>query len=262
MVYVLGIDIGSGFSKAVVCAGSTILSHAIMPSGGSYKETAGKVVHEALTKASLSFQDISYAVATGYGAATVDFCDESVTDISCHATGVHHLFPSVRTVIDIGAQFSKVMRLDEAGRVANFILNEKCAGGSGKFLQVIVRMLHVDLEEIGELSLTARKPVEFTTGCAVFAESEAVSRVAEGALVEDILAGIHKAMAAKIVNLVVRTGLIKDCAVTGGGAKDIGLVKTLEAELGTGVFVPDEPQITAAYGAALFAGKRVSLPTE
>jgi predicted CoA-substrate-specific enzyme activase len=261
MVHVLGIDIGSGFSKAVVCAGSTILSHAIMPSGGNYKETAGKVVHEALTKASLSFQDISYAVATGYGAATVDFFDESVTDISCHATGVHHLFPSVRTVIDIGAQFSKVMRLDEAGRVANFILNEKCAGGSGKFLQVIARMLHVDLEEIGELSLRARKPVEFTTGCAVFAESEAVSRVAEGAVVEDILAGIHKAMAAKIVNLVVRTGLIKDCAVTGGGAKDIGLVRTLEAELGTGVFVPDEPQITAAYGAALFAGKRVSLPT-
>lgn len=257
-MYVLGVDIGSGFSKAVVCAGSAVQAYAIMPSGGSYKETAGKVVHEALTKAGLSFQDISNAVATGYGAATVDFCDESVTDISCHSAGVHHLFPSVRTVIDIGAQFSKVMRLDEAGRVANFILNEKCAGGSGKFLQLIARMLHVDLEEIGELSLRARNPVEFTTGCAVFAEAEAVSRVAEGALVEDILAGIHRAMAAKIVNLVVRTGLIKDCAVTGGGAKDIGLVETLEAELGTDVFVPEEPRITAAYGAALFAGKRAS----
>ena len=254
----LGVDIGSGFSKAVVCAGSVVRAYAIMPSGGNYKETGGKVVHEALTNAGLSFKDISYSVATGYGAATLDLCDESVTDISCHAAGVYHLFPSVRTVIDIGAQFSKVMRLDETGRVANFILNEKCAGGSGKFLQLIARMLHVDLEEIGELSLRARKPVEFTTGCAVFAESEAVSRVAEGALVEDILAGIHKAMASKIVNLVVRAGLVKDCAVTGGGAKDIGLVKTLEAELGTEVFVPDEPQITAAYGAALLAAKSVS----
>ena len=259
MAYTLGIDIGSGFSKAVICEDGLIRSYAIAPSGGDYRETAGKVVEEALDKIHLSSGDISNTFATGYGASMVGLSDRTATDISCHAAGVYHLFPSARTVIDIGAQFSKAIRLDDAGRTTNFLLNEKCAGGSGKFLQVIARMLHVDLEEIGELSLRARKPVEFTTGCAVFAESEAVSRVAEGALVEDILAGIHKAMASKIVNLVVRAGLVKDCAVTGGGAKDIGLVKTLEAELGTEVFVPDEPQITAAYGAALVAMQRTAL---
>jgi predicted CoA-substrate-specific enzyme activase len=254
----LGVDIGSGFSKAVVCADGTILGHAVMPSGGSYRETARQVAAEALKKADLAFDDISYGVATGYGASTMDLCDQTATDISCQARGTHSLFPQVRTVIDIGAQFSKVIKVDDEGRVTHFILNEKCAGGSGKFLQVIARLLHIEFDRIGPLSLESQKPVEFTTGCAVFAESEAVSRIAEGACKEDILAGIHKAMASKIVNLVVRSGLVKECAVTGGGARDIGLVKTLEAELGTAILVPDQPQITAAYGAALVAAVKAS----
>jgi predicted CoA-substrate-specific enzyme activase len=157
-------------------------------------------------------------------------------------------------VVDIGNQFSKAIKLDEAGRVANFVLNEKCAGGSGKFLQLIARILRVRVEEIGALSLRSTKPVDFTTGCAVFAESEAVSRIAEGALPEDILAGVHKAMASKIANLVVRIGLVEACVVTGGGALDIGLVRTVETELGTKVLVPAKPQISAALGAALLGG--------
>jgi (R)-2-hydroxyacyl-CoA dehydratese activating ATPase len=249
--YTLGIDIGSGFSKAVVCRDDTVRSYAVVPSAGNYQETARKVADMALNEIGLSMSDISSTVATGYGSSMVAFAGQSVTDISCHAAGVHHLFPSVRTVIEIGAQFSKAIRADEAGKVTNFVLNEKCAGGSGKFLQVIARILHIGVQEIGELSLKSVKPVEFTTGCAVFAESEAVSRIAEGASPGDILAGVHKAMAAKIVNLVVRVGLAKDCAVTGGGAKDSGLVKAIEAELGTTVLVPEEPQITAALGAAL-----------
>ncbi len=169
--------------------------------------------------------------------------------LSC--CGVRHSFPSARTVIDIGNQFSKAIKLDEGGKIANFVLNEKCAGGSGKFLQVIARILRMGVEEIGEMSLRSTKPVDFTTGCAVFAESEAVSRIAEGASPADILAGVHKAMASKIVNLVVRVGLFETCVVTGGGALDIGLVRTIEAELGTKVFVPGTPQISAALGAAL-----------
>jgi predicted CoA-substrate-specific enzyme activase len=256
-VNTLGLDIGSGFSKAVVLEDKALCAYAVMPSGGNYKETARKIADDALAKCRLSLTDISCTFSTGYGASVVDFADQSITDISCHAFAINHLFPTVRTVVDIGTQFSKAIRVDESGKVTNFVLNEKCAGGSGKFLQLISRILHVNLDEIGELSLKARKPVEFTTGCAVFAESEAISRVAEGAPIEDILAGIHKAMASKIVNLVVRAGLVHDCAVTGGGAKDIGLVRSLEAELGTKVFVPDEPQITAAYGAALFAAGRL-----
>jgi len=197
--------------------------------------------------------DIAFTRATGYGSGAVDFADETATDIACHAVGVHRLFPQARTVIDIGAQFSKAIRVDSAGRITNFVLNEKCAGGSGRFLQVIARMLHMTLEEIGEVSLGSKSPVEFTTGCAVFAESEAVSRIAEGALPADILAGVHKAIASKIANLVTRVGLVPTCAVTGGGAKDRGLVRTLEAELGSEIVVPEEPQITAALGATLLA---------
>jgi (R)-2-hydroxyacyl-CoA dehydratese activating ATPase len=257
MAYVLGVDIGSAFSKAVVCKDKAVRSYTIMPSGGNYKETAWKAAELALGKAALSFSDISYTIATGYGATTVDFADQSVTDISCHAAGVHQLFPRVRTLIDIGAQFSKAIRLNDAGKVINFLLNEKCAGGSGKFLHVIARILHMNIEEIGELSLKSHNPVEFTTGCAVFAESEAVSRIAEGALPSDILGGVHKAMASKIINLVVRLGIAQDCAITGGGAKDTGLVSTIETELGASIVVPREPRITAAFGAAIFAADNI-----
>ncbi len=253
MAFVLGIDVGSGYSKAVVLEGNEIRSYAVLPSGGDYRAAARSAAETALQKAGLSMDDIARTVAAGYGGNMSDLADQTSTDISCHAAGVHHLFPSVRTVMDIGAQYSRAIRLDNDGRIANFIMNEKCAGGSGKFLQVAARILRMNVSDIGELSLTAVKPVEFTTGCAVFAESEAVSRISEGASPADILAGIHNAMASKIVTLVTRVGLTPDCAVTGGGAKDIGLVKAIEAELGTMVFVPDEPQITAALGAAIIA---------
>lgn len=257
MAFVLGIDVGSGYSKAVVMEpeGKEMRSYAIMPSGGDYREAGRAIAQATLQKAGLTLNDIARTVAAGYGGNMVDFADQTSTDISCHAAGLYYLFPSVRTVMDVGAQYSRAIRLDNNGKIANFIMNEKCAGGSGKFLQVAARILHINVADIGELSLTAVKPVEFTTGCAVFAESEAVSRISEGASPADILAGIHKAMASKIVTLVTRVGLTPDCAVTGGGAKDLGLVKAIEAELGTGVFVPEEPQITAALGAALIAAE-------
>jgi (R)-2-hydroxyacyl-CoA dehydratese activating ATPase len=254
MACVLGIDVGSSFSKAVVCENGRERSYAIAPSGGDYKGAVKSVVEDALKAAGLSMDHISRTVATGYGAAMADFADQTFTDISCHGAGIHHLFPSVKTVIDVGAQFSKAIGINEAGKVTNFVMNEKCAGGSGKFLHVIARILHITIDEIGPLSLTAVRPVEFTTGCAVFAESEAVSRIAEGYLAGDILAGVHKAMASKIVNLVTRLGLATDCAVTGGGAKDLGLVRAIETELGVKVMVPPEPRISAALGAALLAG--------
>jgi predicted CoA-substrate-specific enzyme activase len=251
MQYALGIDLGSSFAKAAVFGEGTLLSYAVMPSGGNFAATARKVAMSAAEKAAVSDKDLSITIATGWGAAAIDFADRTVADISCHATGIYHLFPSARTVIDIGSQFSRAIKLDNNGRVSNFVQNEKCAGGSGKFLQVIARILHMSLDDIGALSLESANPVEFTTGCAVFAESEAVSRIAEGASPADILAGVHKAMSAKIANLSVRLGLMQDVAVTGGGAMDIGLVQTLEAELGVKALVPQEPQISAALGAAV-----------
>ncbi len=253
MGYALGIDIGSSFSKAALIEGGKLLSCAIIPSGGSFAEVAKKVSRAAMEKAAISDADIAATIATGYGASAVDSADRTVADISCHAAGIRHLFPSARMVMDIGSQFCRAMKLDDGGKVVNFVQNEKCAGGSGKFLQVIARILHMKIEEVGDLSLKATNPVKFTTGCAVFAESEAVSRIAEGASPADILAGVHMAMSAKIINLVTRLGLVQDCAVTGGGAKDIGLIKILEGELGVKVLVPEEPRISAAAGAALLA---------
>ncbi len=251
MKYALGIDAGSSFAKAAVLGEGRLLSCAVIPARGNYADAARRVSETAIEKAGLLRKDISTTVATGWGAGAVDFADRTVADISCHAAGIFHFFPSARTVVDIGSQFSRAIKLADDGRVMNFVQNEKCAGGSGKFLQVIARILHMNVADIGALSLESANPVEFTTGCAVFAESEAVSRIAEGASPADILAGVHKAMAAKIVNLIVRLGPAPDCAVTGGGAKDIGLVRTLETELGAKILVPEEPQVSAAVGAAI-----------
>jgi predicted CoA-substrate-specific enzyme activase len=252
MKYSLGIDVGSSFAKAVVLRDHTLVSHATLPSGGNYADAARKVAAAAMEKAAISERDIATTIATGYGAAAVASADRTVADISCQAAGISYLFPSVRTAVDIGSQFCRAIKL-ENGRALNFIQNEKCASGSGKFLQVIARILHMSVADIGPLSLQSTNPVQFTTGCAVFAESEAVSRIAEGATPADILAGVHKAMSAKIVNLTIRLGLAQDCAVTGGGAKDMGLVRTLESELAVKLLVPEEPWITAALGAALLA---------
>jgi len=256
--YFVGVDIGSVFFKAAVVAGSKLVSYHIIPSGGNYKLAAGEVVTGALTKAKLSWEDIISTVATGYGGSNVSFASQLITDVSCQSRGAFHLFPSARTVIDIGGQFSRVIKLDGRGRATAFLMSEKCAGGSGRFLQIIAHVLQIDLEEIGLLSLKSKKKINFNTGCAVFAETEAVSRIAEGATTEDILAGVHGALAAKIQNLVERLGIEPDCALVGGGAKDIGLVKSIREGLGRSLLVPEEPQIVAALGAALLAEEKAA----
>ncbi|MFC1932209.1 acyl-CoA dehydratase activase [Chloroflexota bacterium] len=256
MLYFAGVDIGSAFSKATIVAESKLISYHIIPSGGNYKLAADEVVRETLTKASLSFGDIAYTVATGYGGSNASFSNQLITDISCQSRGIFHLFPSVRTVVDIGGQFSRVIKLDDSGRATAFLLSEKCASGSGRFLQIIAHVLQIDLKEIGPLSLKSKKKINFNTGCAVFAETEAVSRVAEGTATEDILAGVHGALAAKIQNLLERLGIEQDLALVGGGAKDIGLVRSIGETLGINPVVPEEPQIVAALGAALIAEEK------
>jgi predicted CoA-substrate-specific enzyme activase len=258
MTYAIGIDIGSAFSKAVIISGGEIVSHHVMPSGGNYKLTAGAVLKKALEKAKISLKDADYTVATGYGAANVTSANELVSDLSCQGRGVNYLFHGARTVIDIGGQFTRVFRVNDRGKVTSFLQSEKCAAGSGRFLQVIARVLQIDLKDIGELSLKSKNRVDFNTGCAVFAESEAISRVAEGTLKEDILAGLHRTLAAKIRSMVERVGLEPDCAVVGGGAKDIGLVKSIEESLGQKLLLPEEPQIVAALGAALLAEEKAT----
>ncbi|RLB27996.1 MAG: 2-hydroxyglutaryl-CoA dehydratase, partial [Deltaproteobacteria bacterium] len=178
-------------------------------------------------------------------------------DITCHSKGIYHLCPTVRTVVDIGDLFSKAFRIDERGNLINFLLSGKCAGGSARILQIIARVLQVRIEEIGELSLRSRKRVDFNTGCAVFSETEAISRIAEGATKEDLLAGIHRALAAQIQGLAERVGIERDFALIGGGTRDKGLVKAVEEVMGFAVIVPEEPHMTAALGAAIIAKERV-----
>ena len=257
MVCVVGIDIGSAYSKGVIMLDDEIGGSYVVPSGGNYELTADRVSKELLSRADQSSKRIVYTIATGYGARSVTFADEVVTDISCHSKGIFYLSPSVRTVVDVGDLFSKAFRIDERGNSLNFLLSGKCAGGSARVLQVIAKVLQIKLEDIGELSLKSQKRVDFNTGCAVFAETEAVSRVAEGVAKEDLLAGIHRALAAQLHSLAERVGIERDFALVGGGARDIGLVKAVEEITGFAIVVPPKPHLTAALGAAVIARKKV-----
>jgi predicted CoA-substrate-specific enzyme activase len=252
-----GLDIGSTYSKAVVFSGGSIRGWAIIPSGGNYKSAADEVLNKALSEAEISPDDITYCIATGYGADSAERVDDRANDITCQGRGINYLFPSVRTVADIGGQLSKVFRIDGDGRVENFIFSEKCAAGSGRLLQVIAKVLQVDINVLGELSLKSKNKVDFTTGCAVFIESEVISRIAEGFLKEDIIAGINRSLSSKIHVLIERLGLEPEYALVGGGAKNIGLVKSIEEKLQTKVLIPEEPQLVAALGAALIAEEKV-----
>jgi predicted CoA-substrate-specific enzyme activase len=252
----VGLDIGSTYSKAVVLGGGDICGWAVIPSVGNYKSTAEKVLNNAVNKAGIGYDDITFIVATGYGAASVSHVDDIVNDMTCQGRGISYALPSVRTVADIGGQFSRVFRVDEKGRVVNFVFSEKCAAGSGRLLQVIARVLQVDIDELGDLSLKSKNKVDFTTSCAVFIESELVSRIAEGFLKEDIAAGIHRALASKVHVLMERIGFEPDYALVGGGARNIGLVKSFKEILQAEVLIPEHPQLIAALGAALIAEER------
>jgi len=253
MVYVLGIDIGSAASKGIIFSDQGTQGSFECPSGGDFKFTAERVRKELLSQRGVSASDISRIIATGFGSNSVIFADEVKPDIVCQARGVSSLLPSVRTVIDVGDLYTKVLRIDVNGNVLNFLLSGKCAGGSGRILQVIAKVLKVKVEEIGELSLKSKKRVEFNTGCAVFAESEAISRLSQEVTKEDLLAGIHRALAAQIDSLAERIGVEQDVAMVGGGARDGGLVEALKGIRGSDIMVPPNPQMTAALGAAIIA---------
>ena len=253
MSWFMGIDIGSESGKGVIIGDGNVLVHHILPSGFNYGETANRLKSELLKELEIGFEDISFTVATGQGEGSVSFANESADDIRCTARGINRVFPQARTIIDVCAQSSRVIRISQKGQVTDFVVSEKCAAGSGQFLRIIGNVLRVNLDEIGELSLKSKDPVQFTTGCAVFWETEAVSRVSEGFSKEDILAGVHRSMAEKIASLLNKVGLKMDCTISGGGGLDIGLVKAIEDELGIKIEVPPDPQIIAALGAAVMA---------
>jgi (R)-2-hydroxyacyl-CoA dehydratese activating ATPase len=253
MAYFLGIDIGSGTSKGAIVTESKPLAYCSRPSGINYRKAADNLLDELLKTAKISPAEISYTVATGQGATSVVSANQCVIDLRCCARGIFNLYPDSRTIIDIEGQTTQVIRLGEKGQIINFVTSEKCASGSGRFLEIIANVLQIPLSEIGNLSLKSKNPVNFTTACAVFGESEAVSRVAEGITPEDILAGVHKAMADKIGTMVERVGLDEPCVVCGGCGLNIGLVQSLEKVLKVHTLVPPRPHLITALGAAWIA---------
>ena len=253
MSWFMGIDVGSETSKGIIIGESVSPIYRVLPSEVNYKTAVEKLRGELLAETDLSERDVAYTISTGHGADSVYFADEQVPDVRCCARGISNVFPSVRTVIDIGSQTSRVIQLSEEGQMMNFTMSERCAAGSGIFLQILADVLGIDIKDIGQLSLKSNNPVTFTTGCAVFAETEAISRIAEGASKEDILAGVHRALADKIYALVNRVGLKEPYAISGGGGLDIGLLRSVEEKLGLILLVPDQPQGITALGAAVIA---------
>ncbi|HME44106.1 MAG TPA: acyl-CoA dehydratase activase [Syntrophorhabdales bacterium] len=249
-----GLDIGSTMTKVAI-VGESLVASVIGPTGPEHRRLAHKVMEEALTRARLSFADLGYIVATGYGRINVPFADKQVTEITCHAKGLHSLLPTAKTIVDIGGQDSKGIKLRN-GKVASFVMNDKCAAGTGRFLEVIADALGVPLEKLGELSLSARTVATISNTCTVFAEQEVVSQLASGEPVENLIAGIHEAIATRIYAMVSKLKIEPDVAITGGGAKNIGLVRALELRFGYPVLVPPEPLLTGAIGAAL-VGKEI-----
>ncbi|MGQ9456616.1 MAG: acyl-CoA dehydratase activase [Armatimonadota bacterium] len=254
---VAGIDIGSQSTDVVILRDGMMLSYVIVPTLASSEQAANRAYYESLEKARLKPDAVSRVVATGYGRYSTGLAAKSVTEITCHAVGAAHLFPNVRTVIDIGAQDSKVIRLSEDGRVEDFVMNDKCAAGTGRFLEVMARSLGVPLELLGELSGRSRTDVRISSTCTVFAESEVVALVAKGVPIEDIVRGLHRAVAERVSGMAIRLRAQPPFVMSGGVAKNIGVVQALEEALGTEVLIPEEPQIVGALGAALLAGSEI-----
>ncbi len=241
----------------IIDADEEIRSRVIGPTGAEHRRLANKVMREALEQANLSFDEISCVIATGYGRINVPFADRQITELTCHARGVVSLFPAVRIAIDIGGQDAKGLKINE-GKLVDFVMNDRCAAGTGRFLEVIAAALGLKLEELGEVSLKSTNKAKISTTCTVFAQQEAISLISEGTPLEDIVAGLHDAIASRVVGMVRRLKIEPDVVFTGGVAKNVGVVSAMKENLGCEVFVPEEPLLTGAVGAALL-GKELTL---
>jgi predicted CoA-substrate-specific enzyme activase len=229
-----------------------ILSAIKGPTGPEHRQLANEVMRMALEQANLQLDDISYIVATGYGRVNVPFADDQITELSCHARGVSSLFPNVRTAIDIGGQDAKCMKI-EKGKLVDFVMNDKCAAGTGRFLEVTAATLGIRLEDMGNISLQSTKKIQISNLCTIFAQQEVVALLSRGEKLEDIIAGLHDALASRVASLARRLKVEPDVVLTGGVAKNIGMVKAMKESLGCELLVPEEPLLTGAIGAAILA---------
>lgn len=254
---VAGVDVGSTATKAILLDDNAqIIARGLVNTGANVVKAAEKAFQAAVKLAGVEEFDVSYTVGTGYGRYRVPFGDTQITEISCHAKGAMYLFPGTRTILDIGGQDTKAIKMSEKGEIIDFTMNDKCAAGTGRFLSAAAEVLEISLDDLGGFALRSTAPLRITNVCTVFVETEIVSLLARGKKVEDILGGVHLSIAARCVSLMRRVGIDDEITFTGGVSRNIGMVRSLEEKLGRPINVNSDSQFMGAIGAALFAHER------
>ena len=250
-----GIDLGSTTVKCAIVQDGVFLGSKTSTNGFDIKKASEAVYYQLLSELGMESSAVDRIISTGYGRKNVDIADKSITEISCHAAGVGFLRPDTATVIDIGGQDSKAISIDKKGKVANFVMNDKCAAGTGRFLEVMSRSLETELDEFGCISLQSEQPASINSLCTVFAESEVISLIAKGESKQNIIAGIHFSIAGRTAAMAQKVGLTSPVVMTGGVDKNSGVIKALQDKTGQEIEVPENPQVIGALGAAVLASQ-------
>ncbi len=254
MAYAAGVDVGSTQTKAVVInEAKKIIGRWLMDTGANVTAAAEQAFLGALHSAGAREEEVEYVVGTGYGRYRVTFGNTQVTEISCHGRGAVEMFPGTRTVLDMGGQDTKAIRVGPTGEIVDFCMNDKCAAGTGRFLGAASSALDIPLDQLGPTALRAERPVQISTTCTVFAESEVLSWLGRGKKIEDILQGVHQSIALRSMGLLRRVGVVEQVTFTGGVARNIGMIAALEKRLGSRMNVSEDSHFMGALGAALFA---------
>ena len=258
-MFTMGIDIGSTSSKAVILEDGIRVAARKVIEAGIGSEGPDRVFADALSEAGITREEITRVMATGYGRMTFPGADDQASELSCHGKGIHYLISGARVVIDIGGQDAKVMQINERGALLNFVMNDKCAAGTGRFLDVMAGILSVQTSELAELAAKAEEPLSISSVCTVFAESEVISHLAAGATRSDVAAGIHQSVAKRVAGLGNRIGFRGPIAMSGGVALNAGVVRALEHELGKQIVTHPDAQLAGAYGAAILAFEKETM---
>jgi predicted CoA-substrate-specific enzyme activase len=258
VAYAAGVDVGSTQTKAVIInENRKIVSRALLDTGANVIRAAERAYAEALELNGVREQEVEYVIGTGYGRYRVTFGNAQVTEISCHGRGAVHMFPGTRTVLDMGGQDTKAIRVSPAGEIVDFCMNDKCAAGTGRFLGAAAAALDIPLDDLGSTALKSQKAVRISTTCTVFAESEVLSWLGKGKKIEDILWGVHESIASRSAGLLRRVGIEDEVTFTGGVTRNIAMIKAIEKKLDKGLNVSEESHYMGALGAALFALDRI-----
>ncbi len=251
---VAGVDVGSTQTKAIILdENADIIARGIVNTGANVVKAAEKAFQACRQSAKLEEWEVAYVVGTGYGRYKVTFGETQITEISCHARGAHALFPKTKTILDIGGQDTKGIRIAGNGEVVDFCMNDKCAAGTGRFLAAAADVMGISLDDLGDVALRSASPLRITNVCTVFVETEIMNHLSKGQKTEDILAGVHLSIAARSVSLLRRVGLEPEITFTGGVSRNRGMVTALQEKLGLPINVSDDSQYIGALGAALFA---------